>query len=95
MMKKRMLPAAAIVLAGILLLVSPTPAMESDHYAINWDLIGSGGGPISSTSYALNATIGQASIGFKSSSNYDLCSGFWCGAEVAYDVYLPMVLRNF
>jgi hypothetical protein len=33
-----------------LLLVGAVTAMESDNYAINWDVVGSGGEPSASTS---------------------------------------------
>ncbi len=86
--------AAAVILGCLLLqLLSPAIAMDSEHYALNWDVLGAGGGPISSDSYALNATVGQPSIGFKASDTYDLCSGFWCGA--GYAVYLPIVFHNY
>lgn len=99
-MSKRTIPAALVALVCILLLVvGPATAMESANYAINWDVMDGGGEPIASTHlsthFALNGTIGQGVIGLKSSTNYGLCSGYWCGAAVEYAVYLPLVLRNF
>jgi hypothetical protein len=98
-MSKREMSALAAAFLCILLLAVPVPAMESDNYAINWDVMGSGGGPVSSASYALYATIGQAAIDSKSSTTYGLCSGYWCGTEVelepAYAAYLPLVLRDY
>jgi len=78
----------------ILLLVGPVTAMESAHYAINWDVMGGGGEPIASTHFALNSTIGQGAIGPKSNTHYCLCSGYWCGV-IKYRVFLPLVLRNY
>jgi hypothetical protein len=85
----------AVLLAVFLLLVGPATAMESDNFAINWDVMGGGGEPIASDNFALNGTIGQGVIGLKSSTNYSLCSGYWCGAVLEYAIYLPLVLRNF
>jgi hypothetical protein len=89
---KRRLVLAAALLVGILLLANPAPAMDSEHYAIPWDVMGGGGGPIGSETYAIDATIGQPSIGSKTSETYGLCSGFWCGAR--YNVYLPIAIRD-
>jgi hypothetical protein len=75
------------------LLLWPTAAMESPGYAIHWDVMGSGGQPVTSASHALRGTIGQASIGFGSNTGYELCAGYWCGAMVEY-VYLPVVNRH-
>ena len=82
--------AATLVL--LLVLLRPATAMESDDYVIPWSVWGSGGGAISSAAYGLNATVGQASIGFKSSVSYEVCSGFWC--ELGHHVYLPVVARG-
>ncbi len=79
----------------VLLLVGLAMAMSSANYAINWDVMGGGGGSISSTSYAMNSTIGQAIIGYKSSASYELGSGYWPGGVVEYLVYLPLILKNF
>ena len=93
-MNKRTIPATLAVLVCILLMVGPVTAMESTNYAINWDVMGGGGAPIASTNFALNGTIGQGIIGLKSSTNYGLCSGYWC-SEVEYQIFLPLVLRNY
>lgn len=93
-MNKRTIPATLAVLVCILLMVGPATAMESTNYAIKWDVMGGGGAPIASTNFALNGTIGQGVIGLKSSTNYGLCSGYWC-SEVEYQIFLPLVLRNY
>ena len=101
-MNKRTIPATLAVLVCILLLVlsaaaglvGPVTAMESTNYAIKWDVMGGGGAPIASTNFALNSTIGQGVIGLKSSTSYGLCSGYWCGG-VEYQIFLPLVLRNY
>jgi hypothetical protein len=84
-----------VVLGFVLgvLLLWPAAAMESPGYAIHWDVMGSGGQPARSSSYALRGTIGQVSIGFGSNPGYEWCAGYWCGATVEY-VYLPIVIRH-
>jgi hypothetical protein len=63
---------------------------------LTWNVIAGGGGPISSTSYAINLTIGQPVVGVAADTGYELCSGFWCGAAVVeYKIYLPVVLKNY
>ncbi len=82
----------AATLFLLLVLLRPASAMESDDYAIPWSVWGSGGGQTGSAGFSLNATVGQASIGFKSSAGYRVCSGFWC--ELGHHVYLPVVVRG-
>ena len=94
-MNKRKVMVLSVALLCGLLLAGLVRAMSLASYAINWDVIGGGGGPISSASYALNSTIGQAVVGVATDANDELCSGFWCGAAAEYSIYLPLVLRNF
>ena len=93
MSKQRITVLVLIILCLLSLLISPATAMDSGDFAINWSVMGSGGETSSSANYALEATIGQPSIGFKSSTNYTACSGFWCAGVFA--IYLPAILRNF
>jgi hypothetical protein len=44
---------------------------------INWDVIASGGGTMSSTNFVMDGTIGQTVAGPSSSTSYLLNSGFW------------------
>jgi hypothetical protein len=102
MNKWKVVTLTIVLLCGLLLvlsiaegLVGAVLAMESDNYAINWDVIGSGGEPSTSASFALNGTIGQGVVGSSSGDSYGLCGGYWCGGEIAYNIYLPLVLRNW
>ncbi len=73
-------------------------AMSSDNYGVPWDARYGGGGLTSSAKYAINATVGQGAIGWTDSTNYGLCSGFWCGAgagAAGARVYLPIILRDY
>jgi len=88
-----------LTLAAFLLLAGRARAMSSDHYRLDWfvPLTGGGGGPASSTNYAVNFTVGQSVIG-ASSNTHRACLGYWCGiaeaAAVSYRIYLPLVMRN-
>lgn len=44
---------------------------------IDWDVIASGGGSMSSTNYILDGTVGQPVAGPSTSTNYALNAGFW------------------
>ena len=92
-MKRAAIPLA---LAALFLLVGSVLAMSSTNYRLDWYVLltGGGGGPSSSTNYAVNFTVGQTSIGTSSSTNYRGCLGYWCGAA-AYRIYLPLILKNY
>mgnify|MGYP000004232784 CR=1 FL=1 len=79
------------------LLTGAVSAMESDGYRLDWftPLTGGGGGVASSTHYAVNLTVGQSVVGVSSSTNHEVCLGYWCGGAMQYRIYLPLVLRNF
>ena len=83
-----------LVLAVLLILTGGVLAMESANYRLEWftPLTGSGG-TASSTNYAVNITVGQSANGTGSSTNYEACLGYWCGSEIEYAIYLPLVMR--
>ena len=89
--------AILLALAALLLLTGSVLAMESDNYRLDWftPLTGGGGGPASSTNYAVNLTVGQSAIGTSDGTDYKGCLGYWCGTAMEHRVYLPLVLRNF
>jgi hypothetical protein len=93
---KTKLMAGVGVLFALLLLAGSALAMRSTNYWLDWytPLTGGGGGPASSTNYAVNFTIGQTAISSASSSSYQACLGYWCGAVGQWRVYLPLVLRE-
>lgn len=84
------------VLVILLLLSNNALAMFSTNYRLDWftPLTGGGGGPASSTNYAVNLTIGQTVTGAASSTNYGVSLGFWHGADVClHCVNLPLIMR--
>ena len=52
-------------------------ALPNAGEQIKWQVISAGGTKGTSTSYALNGTIGQAAVGIGSSTNYKIIQGFW------------------
>ncbi len=83
-MKKKWMILGALVVS---LLLTGVAAAAANGPSIDWWTIGGGGGS--------DTTVGQAVVGADSNGTHDLCAGFWCGAEAAYRIYLPMVLRDF
>ncbi|MEE9442813.1 MAG: dockerin type I repeat-containing protein [candidate division Zixibacteria bacterium] len=56
-------------------LLSPTEPESGEQ--IKWQVISSGSGKSTSTTYTLIGTAGQTAVGFGSSTSYDLNHGFW------------------
>jgi hypothetical protein len=59
-----------------------------------------GGGASDSTGgggVALRATLGQPVVGVVTGAGGDITlgQGFWHGAQPGYDIYLPLVVRNW
>ena len=68
-------------LTGIfIVLIIMSASVLAQDYSIDWYVIGSGGGESQSENYQINGTIGQPVVGFSSSVNYIVESGFWVGA---------------
>jgi hypothetical protein len=93
MSKTRVIALLATLLGG-LVLMSPSRAMHSDQYAVEWSAVGTGGWPMGSSQFDLDSTAGQAATGSSESPGYALCAGYWCGAAVEYEVHLPLILRD-
>jgi PKD repeat protein len=64
------------ILLSIFLLAGTASAMSSTNYALDWNVIGGGGGFLTSPSYNLGSTVGQIA-GLSTSMSYKLQSGFW------------------
>ena len=95
MNKRKTTAFIAITLCG-LLFASSALAMSSANYRLDWftPLTSGGGGPAESAGYAVNLTVGQTAIGSASSSSYQACLGYWCGAVGQWRVYLPLITKN-
>jgi opacity protein-like surface antigen len=69
--------ALLIALCCCLSMVSVAAAAGSEHYGIDWNVVGGGGGSASSSHYALSGTFGQLTAGASASEGYRIGSGFW------------------
>ena len=65
-----------LILLGLLCLIATTSAMGSLNFDLSWNVIGGGGGFLSSPSYSMGSTVGQIT-GLSTSTSYKLQSGFW------------------
>lgn len=91
---------ALVVLLALLLGAVVANAQTGDGYDLSWHVVSGGGGPMSSTNYALNGTIGQAAIDPAVSTNYDLGAGYSYGVviqigPVELKIYLPLIFKNY
>ncbi|RZN39859.1 MAG: hypothetical protein EFT35_03425 [Methanophagales archaeon ANME-1-THS] len=69
------------MLMGLLCLTGIVYAQVSPNFDLSWNVIGGGGGPMSSANYRVDSTVGQI-IGVSESSNYKLSAGYWYGVKV-------------
>ena len=89
---KTKLAISLLIVCALLLMGSVWKAPNAPE--ILWHVLGGGGGRVTNGSLALEGTLGQSVAGIVSQSPFELCSGYWCGAEVSgHQVYLPLVLR--
>ncbi len=93
-MKRAMLSLLAVsvlVASGL-----PAAAQSGDGYDLTWNTIDGGGATFSTGGgYSLGGTVGQPDAGLLAGGGYSLLGGFWGGAVPPYQVYLPLVLRNY
>ncbi len=72
------------------------PSALQSGYDLSWYTIDGGGATFSTGgSYSLGGTIGQPDAGALSGGSYQLTGGFWAGASINYNIYLPLTLKNF
>jgi PKD repeat protein len=72
-----------LIFIGLLCLIGAASAMGSTNFDLSWNVMGGGGGSLSSASYKMGSTVGQIT-GLSASTNYKLQAGFWvfdsCGS---------------
>lgn len=61
------------------------------NYSMFWQVVASGGTRMTSPSFTMQSTAGQAVIGNATSASYRLHSGFWY--IPIYNVYLPTLTK--
>ena len=74
--------------------MSHADTQSGSGYDLSWYTIDGGGGLSSGSGYSLSGTIGQPDAGTLSGGGYTLNGGFWGGAALNYNVYLPLVLKG-
>jgi hypothetical protein len=93
-----LIPIAFVLLIGITMANAQRtndPAAQQSGYSIDWYTIDGGGATFSvGGSYSLGGSIGQPDAGVLSSGSYQLNSGFWGGAAINYNIYLPLTLKK-
>jgi len=100
-MNRVITPRRGIVLSALAVFLLALPVMAAGTPAIDWWLIGGGGGHAENAPYTVDGTIGQPVVGTTTDTGYELCSGFWCGVVEAappplgYTIYLPIILKNY
>ena len=84
--------------ALLLLLTGAVLAQTGGGYDLTWSTIDGGGETFSTGGgYSLGGTMGQPDAGLLTGGEYTLGGGFWGGGALAgeaYEIYLPLVVRN-
>jgi len=86
-----------LILITLLLGVGSALAMASPNYRLDWftPMTGGGGGPASSTQYAVNFTVGQTAIGASANEHYASGLGYWYGLlSYIFNNFLTLVIKN-
>jgi hypothetical protein len=86
-----------LILIALLLVVgvSIAQAQSGGGYDLTWNTIDGGGAMFSAGgAYSLGGTIGQPDAGTLGGGSYTLVGGFWSGATVRYNIYLPLILKT-
>jgi hypothetical protein len=68
--------------------------MGSDHFGLDWNVVGTGGGTISSDHFTVSSTMGQPAIGTVNSDHFDVCTGYWCWFDYIAKIFLPLILSD-
>lgn len=96
----RLFASGLIGLLAIGLLVIALPgtgvvvAQTGGGYDLTWSTIDGGGGSSAGGGYQLIGTAGQSDAGVVlSGGGYVLSGGFWSGASISRDLYLPLIWR--
>jgi hypothetical protein len=86
------------IIGGILVYSNnPAQAQAPDQaYDLSWHVVAGGGGQGEEVPYTLGGTAAEPGAGLSTKGNYTLCAGFWCGPTVlTFEIYLPLLLRNY
>ena len=92
-MSRAQMMRVVLVVALVLPAVGIVAAQQSENFELSWHVVSGGGGPTESDAVdiALNGTFGQAITGAGSGSGVSLHAGYWPGASVETNIYLPLI----
>lgn len=98
MSRKGAFTVCLIVLFAAVAIGGSALAQTSPSYNLEWHVIGGGGQPVSSASYAVNSTAGQgaASQPYSVGPSYAVSGGYWYGegfSPLIHFIHLPVVLK--
>jgi hypothetical protein len=71
----------------------PATAPLFPNYGLDWFAVAGGGATLTSASYSVSGTVGQADAGGLTGPVYTLTGGFWSGALTPGWIYLPLIQR--
>lgn len=92
-MKKMKILALSLAVLLLILGIGVSSAVLTATYDIDWWVFSGGGAPSSVGNVTLDGSLGQSIIGNSSSANYELDAGYWLRG--VYEVFLPLVLKNY
>ena len=90
-MKAKML---ILVLVLALFLAVAGAALANGDVELPRRVLGGGASDSAAEGVALHATLGQPVVRVVSRGDVTLGQGFWGGAALGYNVYLPLVIRD-
>ena len=91
-MKNRLVLLGVVVM--LLVAVTTISAQSGSGYDLSWSTLDGGGGSSSGGGYSLSGTLGQPDAGTLSGGGYTLVGGFWGGASINYNIYLPLIIKS-
>jgi PKD repeat protein len=78
-----------LILIGLLCLIGTASAMGSTNFDLSWNVMGGGGGTLTSPAYMMGSTVGQIT-GLSSSTSYKLQAGFWVSDSCGSIAVIPL-----
>ncbi|HTP07952.1 MAG TPA: hypothetical protein VMP08_06860 [Anaerolineae bacterium] len=73
--------------------VAASQSRPAANIDLSWNVISASGGHASSSSYSMDATLGQPIVDRSTGATIRLSAGFWQTAITSYRVFLPIVLK--
>lgn len=67
--------------------------MCSGNFCVDWRVLAGGLGPMESSSFRLESTVGQTMAGLFSGDTFALEAGYWAGVNRGSRVFVPVVIK--